>query len=276
MLQLHKASDRNNHDSNAKSSGNIIPKKWSNYAKPPLIVYNRPRYFNNFDKLEFIIDGDDETRYSDNKYVQYLRTGKTIYKDETRETTIRFLASMTPSASQTETETTWNIITIRHTPVLYQEDGNDKEEFNSTMYNASYSYQEDDDDIENLYTFSTTALTNSYNFGYNASSQDIDDNFVDINGFKTYNITFTIKSSELKRCYEELRIVKSPELVLVYNCYYWTGGLNIFLISSAALLCIFYTVVPMILAKMKISNIQEEKYISAGPKVQLLSKFFFL
>ena len=38
------------------------------------------------DKLKFIIDGDDETRYSDENYVQYLRTGKTIYKDEIRET----------------------------------------------------------------------------------------------------------------------------------------------------------------------------------------------
>ena len=73
-------------------------------------MYNRPRHFNHVDKLQLVIDGNDATRYHDDRYVQHLRTGQIIYKDETEETTIRFITVTTPSASHTEMETTWNIV----------------------------------------------------------------------------------------------------------------------------------------------------------------------
>eukprot|EP00092_Neocalanus_flemingeri_P039908 GFUD01043466.1.p1 GENE.GFUD01043466.1~~GFUD01043466.1.p1 ORF type:complete len:837 (+),score=156.43 GFUD01043466.1:125-2635(+) len=70
------------------------------------------------------------------------------------------------------------------------------------------------------------------------------------------NFTFKVKTSELKTCFRQLSISKSEEAVLVFTCYQWSGGPQIFLLSFLSLLGVFYLLLPPLLATLYIRSVQ--------------------
>ena len=71
-------------------------------------------------------------------------------------------------------------------------------------------------------------------------------------------VRLKMKNSELENCFKQLKVSKSREAVLIYTCYHWSNGPDIFFWCLVALFIGLYLLLPPLLATLYIRGIQGE------------------
>jgi hypothetical protein len=249
---------------NQQSSGRRknLKSKIADYGKPPLLAYNKPKKFTNFEKLQLVIDVNNNDRYSYNEYIELLSKDEVVAKDDESLTTVRMvgLTTVNTKGHTKDFEVSWQISKtytryhVRNAHLNRTHHGHENNKNNRSEKN--------DNKTQNDRTHHQHVITNDTSSGKNDSNTNIypkeDKNTNNLSKRKRkvqQNLTFKMNSRSLKTCMQELHISTSNEPILAYTCYYWSGGPQIFLLSFVILLCLFFICLPVLIAMLYISSV---------------------
>eukprot|EP00092_Neocalanus_flemingeri_P064604 GFUD01078426.1.p1 GENE.GFUD01078426.1~~GFUD01078426.1.p1 ORF type:complete len:982 (-),score=180.67 GFUD01078426.1:82-3027(-) len=212
----------------------LFPQFTSRFGKPPHIAYNKAQSNPDFEKLK-IIDGNNIDNLA-------------RYKDQAY---IEYLSSAKEFGNYVP-----NVMIVHASMMSYR----------AIIWNE-WKSEIPRDDVDMEWRFEMFNVSTSSNYKY----ANLDE-FPQIRT-SLGNVTYRVKSSELKTCFRWLKISKSHESVLVYICYQWTTGPHIFMWTLLSLLGGFYLLLPPLVAIFYIRSFQDRSHTyleAAGSDQQYL------